>query len=449
MNVIQKITLGIIALANALYGSGCSLESNIQRKFTEATNSSVQLIQTQTPYSQVEQTYPSPFASTVTPENFARNYLKTKTPTATQTVTVTPTATQTPTSQIKPYDIDKVCFIKGTYILESDSFSPHLFFSEKYTTPYTEGPSTKIADLNYALGISTDITKIVVGENQEVFITSPYFEVEKTAWGVYTKPSIGAIEKYDPNNKDHQQFIKALQLYMRGSSLKEIATVEGAIEKIDNYDILSLKKGEEGYIKLIYEFFLALNNINYFDLSLQEQEIENLGWMIEDLKFLGVISDKDLANLSEDQIRNYLRQNFDREVAIQIELGGDIETLKTVTDNPRDFNLRLKFGQVVEALNVFHRDKRGILPVLEQKYNIFVVDDGVVDKLTKQEGDKTHIPVLCLKNDEMQRQDLSEILKEYSDIKSKNIQFKQLKEVMGENYERQKQILSELLGINN
>ncbi|MBU5688142.1 MAG: hypothetical protein KQA31_01900, partial [Candidatus Aenigmarchaeota archaeon] len=175
----------------------------------------------------------------------------------------------------------------------------------------------------------------------------------------------------------------------------------------------------------------------------------NLGWMIEDLKFLGVISDKDLANLSKDQIRNYLGQNFDREVAIQIELGGDIETLKTVTDNPRDFHLRLTLGQVVTALNVFHRDKRGILPVLEQDYNIFVVDHDVVDMLTEKKDDEIHIPIFCLKNDEMQRQDLSEILKKYTYITSKNIQFKPLKEVMGKNYEKQKKILSELLGINN
>ncbi|MBU5688730.1 MAG: hypothetical protein KQA41_00675 [Candidatus Aenigmarchaeota archaeon] len=423
MNITKRILLGITALGIAL-NSGC-LPYNGQNELRQTNPRVVQTQQTPT-YLQTPP-YPTPFTPTVTPENFARDYLRTATTTATQT----PTATQT--SQIKPYDIDKVCVIKGTYILESDSFSPHLFFSEKYTTPYTEGPSTKITDLNYALGISTDITKIIVGKNQEVFITSPYFEVEKTAWGVYTKPSIGAIEKYDPNNKDHQQFIKALQLYMRGSSLKEIATVEGAIEKIDNYDILSLKKGEEGYIKLIYEFFLALNNINYFDLSLQEQEIENLGWMIEDLKFLGVISDKDLANLSKDQIRNYLEQNLDKKVSIKLKKGDEKITIGDLTDNP-SYHSPITLGQVVTALNVFHRDKRGILLMLDES-----------NKTLKVTGDqKEDNNIYCLKVDEDRIYSSGKPIDQKPDyLKITNFQ------VMGKNYEKQKQILSELLGINN
>ncbi|MBU5689339.1 MAG: hypothetical protein KQA41_03895 [Candidatus Aenigmarchaeota archaeon] len=90
MNVIQKSILGIIALANALYGSGCSLESNMQRKYTEATNTSPIIIQTQqTPTYLQTPPYPTPFTPTVTPENFARDYLRTATATTTQTPTVT------------------------------------------------------------------------------------------------------------------------------------------------------------------------------------------------------------------------------------------------------------------------------------------------------------------------------------------------------------------------
>ncbi|MBU5689401.1 MAG: hypothetical protein KQA41_04225 [Candidatus Aenigmarchaeota archaeon] len=87
MNITKRILLGITALGIAL-NSGC-LPYNGQNELRQTNPRVVQTQQTPT-YLQSPSPYPTPFTPTVTPENFARDYL-TKTPES-----KTPTATKKP-----------------------------------------------------------------------------------------------------------------------------------------------------------------------------------------------------------------------------------------------------------------------------------------------------------------------------------------------------------------